>query len=461
MAREISRGGLARRSSVASDDDDPSSSSGFALPFFFSGERETVIGGIGRTLRWSFTSTKTTDQGELSVVLIGIADRDAFACGVQRLRSTGSDVRTTCAMEYLEGTGTWPHLHARSCDLDVIPDGWSTTLSLRPGRIYASVVATLLEWTSFHACIEDGTRAFHVDYGIERLGRSKWNFLNQDGAVAKPKQSASKWIETWTPSDWTTMTYTWQQLADRVRAFPLHELPLDLKRMCHIQTAATCERELSFRERRGRVSVEAYKDASDHGRVLEARLEMHRRELAKTASEADDGRRRTLTSEQVRELMFAVHRTTVLRPGRENEEEEEEEEEDEDRAVCMAYLLNGFVVRIVGPYEQNAANVGHGCKRRNFKSLTQYQRTNLPSTVLARICTMDGTTKDSVRTKRTNVKKRNHVRTLSVPSNVDDAPRGDKKRRKTLRDPVADVQAQLGTASEKASSVTRRALGRS
>jgi hypothetical protein len=378
-------------------------------PRFVHLERETVIGGIGRTLRWQFQAPKTTDRAPLVVLVVGVsewADFEAAGEDLHRLDVSWSAVCEPQRMSVPEGERRppWATFHGTTSDLGAIPDGWSVLVELSRASDYTRFACVLSERTACQTYISDAERVFTMEYGVERMGRSKWNFLNQDGTVAKPKQSIHKWLSHWAPEDWEgTMPFTWEQLVVRTRdRSPLPSVLADVTHELHAQEA---ERELSLRAERGLLAFGASDARCDPAPMLVARAAMHRRQQREasqneSSSQRGGGKRRTLPFDNVRELFAALHTTLSVGPSSDRDAFRRAQ------AVCMAYLLNGFLVRLVGPYEQNANNVGFGRKQRNFKRLKQYHRDNLPTRVLARICRMDGSTGGGLITRR---KKKAHA----------------------------------------------------
>lgn len=317
------------------------------VPFYMH-EKVKAIGGVGTTLRWSFTNTRHDDSDPIDLFFVGISDTAAFEVAMTSISHTA-------------------HIVGSLECLDDDPGNMCAQVHIFDARTSMMIVHRVAMAVTFREYIfdDDGTRVAKYEVGIERFDRSRWNFWNQSDDTAAPKQSWYKWDFSWMDSRWVTLPFTWHRLARNVYDEDIASISRPLRHHVAQHRIEAIRKSLAQRT--------AASSSRGYGIVCKRRI----RHLIQHVPE-----RRyvtaALTQIQTRELLMALVRR---RFGC----------EDGLRDVFEAYIRHGYTSRIFGPYNQEANFVGHGKNRRHFKLMRQYDIGQLPVHVLNNIYQTDGT----------------------------------------------------------------------
>jgi len=324
-------------------------------------EHTKVIGGVGKTHRWSFTGPERLAERPVRVLVAGLASADA-----------------TRALD--EAIARDPHrAMTRVEDFGDAGDGTvGTVVVVNPAHRYLTSVGHLTRHVDCELLLEDETEELTFDIGIERFDRSKWNFWNQEDESACPKQSWHKWNFTWLPEHWRVLPFTWSRLAANLDDLALDDAPMPLRDRLVTYRLEHAARAMATHDPQSRTVHDS--DPSRAGAASDPLLVQHARARALRAhAPRVHAVTSALTPDQSRELLYATYVTVFLGAGA------EPELLATAARVHMHYIRYGYAGRIFGPYKQNAQHVGHGKRCRAFRALPQYDPKNLPVDVLSRL----------------------------------------------------------------------------
>ena len=346
-------------------------------------ERIKIIGGVGKTLRWEYTSLARLDESPAQILVFAI--------------SVSESVFDTILSE-TEGV-------LRDCEFETVTDqedeslnGLCTSLVVDKGCNYATIMLTLRKRCHFKPIVDDESRTLLTfDVGLERFDRSKWNFFCQSDEAACPRQSWHKWNFSWLDEHWRAVPSTWSRLAANLDDVATKDAPLPLSIRLAEHRINQCAREVDARSnpRVANRAVSCRHGRSDPPMILEAR----RRALERSMPEGIHIVTGALTKAQSRELLMA---TMLL----EFVESLPADVVEACGKIHRHYLQWGYVGRLFGPYAQQAEHVGHGLKRRMFHKLAQYNVENLPSSTLSRLYVSTGELVTKGRIEKKKKKKR-------------------------------------------------------
>ena len=303
-------------------------------------ESRAIIGGVGKTLRWSFST------GAYKADRSGVGDVRGVD-GVEK-RAALFELISTVDGATMAPDGESVHVeHAWRCvDVAVLV---SHSLGLR-------------------ATVRPLPHVRDMCVGVDRMDGAEFKFWNQTDATACPKQSAYKWVLAWMPEHWRVLPFTWTRLAQNLDE-PLEDLELPLRH--HVARARVDE------------LGAAIADADDDDELatyLRAKRDRAERALPDrpyvTCALTDEQTRQLLATHFV--LRFLPHDEALVAAASE---------------LSVRYVRHGFSASLCGPYRQSAEFVGHGNGCREFRHLAQYEVANLPLPVLNRVYQPDGSVK--------------------------------------------------------------------
>ena len=335
-------------------------------------EIQRTIGGIGRTIRWQYTSVAHGDEAPISIHFTNIQSEDHFRAAAQAIPPSIATCEASPEM------------------LDE-PYGLSAALLLSSAVHVHEVIAFVTDRVACDAQLDDdSSRTRTVELGVERLDRSHWSFNQQQASVASPKQSWYKWDFSWLPDDWENVPFTWQQLADNFTNVSIDTLAMPLR--FHVA------------KRRADALAASAQQAVRHSadaRLALCRMRWYRSHVPEMPHVAS-----ALADCQVRELLHASYELRFRRSTTQSAAMRER-----SVSIARAYVIEaGYVARLFGPYRQNGHHVGRGWNPRMFKRLPQYDRSNLPLRSLARMFTPDGSLRGSKHNQSANRAKKRRPR---------------------------------------------------
>lgn len=347
-------------------------------------ERETLIGGVGKTLRWTLRNGPFKERAPTIIYLIRVVDVAATLEAVKQLDPSVAVMQG--GVENLSDEVDDDGLALGNCMRLRVSDHW----------LVHTVFASLREVAPMELRFENDAIDNVIEVGVERMDRTDFTFWNQSTHTAAPKQSWYKWLFSFLPDDWSELPFTWARLACNVSG-PLERLPLPLRG--HVAARKLQE---------GGAQLEAMlaqpgQTTDAEVRVLRARIERWKRHIP-----AQHQVTAALSHLQSRQLIAAHYICRFHAEDRGGAALLREAKE-----VLRLYVLHGYNGRLFGPYKQNAEFVGHGRLCRSFRKLPQYHVSNLRTSVLNVIYQMDGSYRGRGQRLPRNKEQRSRPRRMS------------------------------------------------
>lgn len=294
-------------------------------------EHVATIGGIGKHKRWLIPRAARVLAGSVIIIVTNATSMEEFG-------------KTT---KNLEPFATW--------DMNFIDvDGVNVALVQVTDNDTenASSVLHKLKWHGYDAQFLDEEHEVRSKLGIERYDRSEHMWWNQDKQVAGPLRDTHRWRFSWIPTEWKSIPFTWQSLARNIGSDVGREcvenLPLPFRNhVCDELLRRKGKKNSVWKNIRGKECV--------------------------TCGISEDQNIQLLT----------VGFFTLIAPF-------DRDITDVCAKLAERYAIHGYTSRIVGTYYQRALYLGHGATIRTFKRMTQYNRENLATSVLNKVCRSDG-----------------------------------------------------------------------
>ena len=291
-------------------------------------EREATIGGIGKTLRWSFQTGAFKDKEEIEICFSNIEDTHVFLALMETLDRTVVSFQGLCMVDRVT--------HA-------------SLLVFRPW-LCINIASYVCSFTKCDYEISDQTRACTFDIGLERMDREDFTFWNQIKTTAAPKQGWYKWEFSWLDKSWTQLPFTWQRLARNMDRRSLVDCPVPLRYHVAALRAADVRARSVINSEDADVVIES---------PLQAGEEISRKYFRNAHLPSTRVVTGALSSAQTRQLLGAQY---VMRYW-----SHDEAAITSATQVLRAYVEHGYTSKLYGPYEQCALFVGHGKSARPFK----------------------------------------------------------------------------------------------